>query len=91
MTSASRIARRLARELGRQVVDGFICHESITLDRVVEVVERSHLSLDNPGFCLSCGADAYGVEPDATRYTCEACEAPSVYGAEEVLLWLAGF
>ena len=61
-------------------------HESITADRVTEAVERHNLSLDDPGFCLACGADAEGVEPDARRYTCESCGEPRVYGAEEVLL-----
>ena len=41
---------------------------------------------DNGGFCLACGAEAHGVEPDARRYTCEACGAPKVYGAEELVL-----
>lgn len=38
------------------------------------------------GFCLSCGEEAYGVEPDARGYKCESCDALKVYGAEEVLL-----
>lgn len=46
------------------------------------------------GFCLACGADAYGVEPDARKYTCESCGAPKVYGLEELaimgLLTIAG-
>jgi len=39
------------------------------------------------GFCLSCGelADG-GVEPDARKYTCEACGEPKVYGLEELLM-----
>ena len=61
-------------------------HEAITLERVTEAVERSRITLDNPGFCTHCGADAKGVEPDARKYQCEACGEPSVYGAEELLL-----
>lgn len=38
------------------------------------------------GFCISCGATADRVEPDARRYTCEACGEPRVYGAEELVL-----
>lgn len=38
------------------------------------------------GFCLACGAENYGIEPDAQRAPCEACQAPKVYGAEELLL-----
>ena len=43
---------------------------------------------DNLGFCLACGDEAYGVEPDARRYTCESCDEPAVYGAEEILIML---
>lgn len=38
------------------------------------------------GFCLACGEEAYGVEPDARKYTCESCERAKVYGAEELIL-----
>lgn len=61
-------------------------HPSVTVDRVVAAVERSHCSLDNPGFCLLCGEEAEGVEPDARRYECESCGENAVYGAEELLL-----
>ena len=38
------------------------------------------------GFCVSCGNSQAGVEPDARKYTCESCDAPKVYGAEELML-----
>ena len=38
------------------------------------------------GFCIACGAEAYGVEPDARKYECEECGKPKVYGAEELLM-----
>ena len=60
----------------------FHVHPSITPDRLLEAID----TLDYVGFCLSCGAEASGVEPDATRYTCEACGEAQVYGAEELLL-----
>jgi predicted RNA-binding Zn-ribbon protein involved in translation (DUF1610 family) len=41
---------------------------------------------DCRGFCLACGAEAYGVEPDARHYLCENCGKHEVYGAEELLL-----
>ena len=63
-------------------------HPSITRDRVFDAVERHQTSLDNPGFCLACGTDIEGVEPDARRYECEACGERSVYGAEELLFRL---
>jgi hypothetical protein len=64
-------------------------HSSITTERVCEAVERYNTTLDNPGFCLACGADADGVEPDARQYECEICGEEQVYGAEEVLMMIA--
>jgi hypothetical protein len=64
-------------------------HPSITDERVIEAVERSHTSLDNPGFCLACGADAYECEPDAECYKCEECGEHKVYGAEQILMMIA--
>lgn len=64
-------------------------HKSITLDRILAACEQHATDLDDPGFCVACGADAFGVEPDARRYTCEHCGEPGVYGAEELLLMVA--
>lgn len=64
-------------------------HESITAERVMDAVERHMTTLDDPGFCISCGADVDGIEPDARRYPCEVCGNHAVYGAEELLLHLA--
>ena len=64
-------------------------HKSITEDRILEAVQRYQESLDNPGFCLKCGAEAEGVEPDARAYECEACGEKAVYGAEELLFRVA--
>ena len=44
------------------------------------------LSESNEGFCLACGKAQSCVEPDARRYTCESCNAPKVYGAEQLVL-----
>ena len=27
------------------------------------------------GFCLNCGEQAFGIEPDARNYTCDECGA----------------
>lgn len=64
-------------------------HASVTLKRVMEAVERHNTTLDNPGFCLACGEEAEGVEPDARRYVCESCGEPRVYGADELLVMMA--
>ena len=60
-------------------------HESITSDRIIAGCESG----DYMGFCIACGDDAYGVEPDARRYVCESCDAKAVYGAQELLLMTA--
>jgi hypothetical protein len=62
---------------------------SITADRVIEAVERELTTLDNPGFCLHCGAEAEGCEPDAQQYRCESCGETAVYGAAEILIAIA--
>lgn len=63
-------------------------HPSITVERVLEAAEREMYSLDNPGFCLSCGMEQDGCEPDARRYECEHCGEEQVYGAAELLMML---
>lgn len=64
-------------------------HESVTIDRVVEAVHRHNTGLDNPGFCVACGEEAEGVEPDARNYRCDCCGASKVFGAEELLIRMA--
>ena len=54
----------------------------ITIDRILEAVESG----EDMGFCLACGDEACGVEPDARKYECESCGKDKVYGAEELLL-----
>ena len=70
-------------------IDNWTVNPKITEDVIVEAVERCRSSLDNPGFCLCCGCEADGVEPDARKYKCEACGAPAVDGAEELLMRIA--
>lgn len=65
-------------------------HRSVTVARVMAAVQEACSSTDNPGFCLACGVDVEGVEPDAREYTCDECGADKVYGAEEVLIMKAG-
>lgn len=42
--------------------------------------------LDTTGFCVNCGAEAHGVEPDASRYRCDDCGERTVYGVEQLVL-----
>jgi len=50
----------------------------VTLSQVMEAIEAD----DCRAFCLACGAEACGVEPDARSYECESCGESRVYGAE---------
>lgn len=61
-------------------------HASITLERVLDAVERQETALDNPGFCLACGTEREGCEPDACGYECDHCGERKVFGASEILL-----
>lgn len=54
----------------------------ISVDQILAAVEAD----DCVGFCIACGAEAHGVEPDARRYECESCGQRKVYGAEELLM-----
>jgi DNA-directed RNA polymerase subunit RPC12/RpoP len=54
----------------------------VTVERVLEAAQGDEYI----GFCLECGAEVFGVEPDARRYTCLECGKSRVFGAEEILL-----
>lgn len=41
---------------------------------------------ESTGWCLACGAEQSGCEPDMRRGTCDSCQAAKVYGAEELIL-----
>ena len=41
---------------------------------------------DTMGWRIRCGADVYGVEPDAQRHECEACGEKAVYGMQEIVI-----
>lgn len=56
--------------------------QKLTLEQITAAAERQ----DGEGFCLACGAEAHGVEPDARNYECEACGQSHVFGAEEILI-----
>lgn len=64
-------------------------HKSLTIDRICEAVSREMTTLDNPGFCIACGNEQDGCEPDARGYRCEDCGAQSVYGAAELMIEFA--
>jgi len=65
-------------------------HPSIDLDTLFAAVEESQVGLTDEGFCIACGASRYQVEPDARNYPCDTCGADEVFGAEEILMEVAG-
>jgi hypothetical protein len=64
-------------------------HPDLTDDVIIEAAKRHAYSLDDPGFCIMCGNEQGGCEPDARRYKCESCGARQVYGAEELAFSVA--
>lgn len=54
----------------------------ISLDKLMQAIEDD----DGVGFCLACGEETYGVEPDARHYACDTCDQREVFGAEEILI-----
>lgn len=64
----------------------FKIHPRVTQDRIHALCMRELYSLDNPGVCMSCGEEADGCEPDAEHYTCEHCDQPMVFGAQQALI-----
>lgn len=61
-------------------------HKSLTAAKIIMAVQRWNTGLDNPGFCIACGNEQEGCEPDAREYECEACGEKKVYGASELLM-----
>lgn len=53
-----------------------------SLADLMDAVERD----DNSGFCLACGEEQGGIEPDGHDAHCESCGARQVYGAEELMI-----
>jgi len=51
-------------------------------NEVLEAIQRD----DCTGFCVSCGNEQNGCEPDARNYECEACGEMKVFGAEQCLI-----
>lgn len=57
-------------------------------ERILEAVKEEMFGLENPGFCVVCGADHYECEPDARNYTCYECGERGVFGAAEFLFYM---
>jgi hypothetical protein len=66
-------------------------HPSVTEKRLERLYMEEDANEANLGICIQCGAERFGVEPDAERYRCERCKLPGVYGIETLMLLLAGW
>ena len=53
---------------------------------VISEEEFADASENGAGFCLACGEEADGCEPDARQYECDCCGESRVYGLSELLL-----
>ena len=53
---------------------------SFTIEQVIEA------DINNGGFCIDCGEEAYNIEPDAKNYECESCGQRQVFGASEIAI-----
>lgn len=43
---------------------------------------------EDSGLCIRCGAERYGVEPDASEYPCDECGEDAVFGLEQLVFYL---
>ena len=59
--------------------------KGLTLDMIQDAVKQD----DNLGFCLTCGDELGGCEPDARNYECESCGEKKVFGAGELIIMFA--
>ncbi len=73
----------------KRLIDGIAVNPKITTELVMAACERRRASCDDPGFCLACGLEVLGIEPDASGYECESCGEPAVYGCEDLLMEIA--
>lgn len=52
----------------------------------ISMIESAVFGNDHLGFCLQCGGERDGCEPDASKYECFDCGTCNVYGAENVVI-----
>ena len=56
-------------------------------DEILAVMESSICDVNSPGFCLACGSEVMGCEPDMENGPCPCCGARAVWGAEELMFY----
>lgn len=60
--------------------------DCLSEDVLMAAVQESMFGMGSAGFCMRCGQEQSGCEPDAREYECESCGENAVYGAQEILL-----
>ena len=61
-------------------------HNPINQDSLEDAIKASLFGDGSTGFCISCGYHHVdNMEPDTQNYTCDNCDRPQVFGAEELL------
>ena len=62
--------------------------DNLTLEVVEAAVKSQMFGLENPGFCMACGAEHDHCEPDASGYKCYSCGENKVEGAQNVFMMM---
>lgn len=57
-----------------------------TLEQLEDMCRRRITTTDNPGWCLACGKEVEGFEPDARNCECELCGERRVFGSDELAM-----
>lgn len=57
-------------------------HPSINLDRLLEAATDEN---EEFGFCILCGTQVAGIEPDIRHSPCPDCGEHTVYGVDELI------
>ena len=61
-------------------------HNPIDQDSLEDAIKASLFGDGSTGFCASCGYHHVdNLEPDTQNYTCDLCDLPQVFAAEELL------
>ena len=86
MRVTSPTVRKVVSELPRSKKEETKMPTLINPDDVLAAAEEQMFELGNAGFCLTCGEELDGIDPDARGDECECCGAFAVYGAQELVL-----
>jgi len=60
----------------------------ISRNAILRAAEEHMFGTGNPGFCIACGEEREGCEPDASYYDCYKCGEAAVHGAESLMMLL---